>query len=180
MVADFYASEGSDAAEPLLERLRAFQPGEADTLLGALRARQSRVPEAAAALEAALVRFRTDPWPLLLFKQKAIGLATELARRNPAYGPRMFAALDEPFSVHAVQDERRINAALLTPVADFPRTCAAAFGALEPYVPWRSEFLLMRRDCYQTTGDPRLARAMRDLAAFAAREPAPLVTAPVQ
>ena len=52
MAADLEAEAGSDAALPLIEQLRAYQPAEADTVLATLRLRQSRFDKAAAALEA--------------------------------------------------------------------------------------------------------------------------------
>src|SRR5207237_8840860 len=53
MAADIEADAGSDAALPLIDKLRAYQPAEADTILAALRQRPSRFADAAAALVAA-------------------------------------------------------------------------------------------------------------------------------
>ena len=41
MVADVEAGAGSESAEALIERLRVYQPGEADTILAALRIRDT-------------------------------------------------------------------------------------------------------------------------------------------
>ena len=90
MAADLEAEAGSEAALPLIEQLRAWQPAEADTILATLRFRQSRFDEAAAALESAFVRLRVDPWPVLRFKQKALALAEMLIRAPPR---RLAAAL---------------------------------------------------------------------------------------
>ena len=83
MAADLEAEAGSDAALPLIEQLRAYQPAEADTMLATLRLRQSRFDEAAAALESAFVRLRVDPWPVLRFKEKALVLADALSGARP-------------------------------------------------------------------------------------------------
>ena len=83
MAADLEAEAGSDAALPLIEQLRAWQPAEADTILATLRFRQSRFDEAAAALESAIVRFRVDPWPVRRFKEKALVLADVVVRALP-------------------------------------------------------------------------------------------------
>jgi len=43
-------------------------------------------------------------------------------------------------------------------------------------VPWTAPFLILRRDCYQATGDPRLATATRDLVDYFGHEPLPLAS----
>jgi hypothetical protein len=57
---------------------------------------------------------------------------------------------------------------------DFVGACREPIGALEPHVPWRATFLIIRRDCYLATADPRLTTATRDLADYFAHEPLPL------
>ena len=57
---------------------------------------------------------------------------------------------------------------------DFKGMCREPLAALEPYVPWTRAFLVMRRDCYQATGDPRLAVALRELGEFLSGEPLPI------
>jgi hypothetical protein len=57
---------------------------------------------------------------------------------------------------------------------DFKGACREPVNALEPYVPWTAEFVVMRHDCYQATGDPRLASALRDLDEYLSGEPLPL------
>jgi spermidine synthase len=174
MAADLEAEAGSDTALPLIEQLRAYQPAEADTVLATLRLRQSRLDEAASALEAAFARYRTDPWPLMQFKQKALRLAAVIADRQPETARGLFHALGEPFSVRAADTTRLLTRLDLASRFDFRGACQEAIGGLEPHVPWSSDFLVMRRDCYQATSDPRLAGAVRDLQEFVAREPLPL------
>ena len=176
VAAGIEVESASDAALPLIEQLRAFQPGEADTFLAELRLRQGRDEEAAAALEAALARFRRDPWPLTQFKQKAVAMAGALGQRNPLVARRMYAALREPFSVRAADEDRLGTMAGLTRVIDFRGLCRDAVGAFEPHVPWTSQFLGLRRDCYEAVGDPRLEAATRDIIDFISREGLPLET----
>ena len=168
MAADLEADAGSEGALPLIERLRAYQPGEADTILAALRVRQGRFAEAVPALEAALTRFRTDPWPLLQYKQKALTLARALGARDQAFARRLMDALRPPFAVRAVDSERLIAQAELAARVDFRGLCREPVGALEPYAPWAEPFLRLRHACYQQTGDPRIAGATRDLEDFVA------------
>jgi hypothetical protein len=47
----------------------------------------------------------------------------------------------------------------------------AAVESMEPHVPWQLLFLQIRVACYQTTHDPRLTQAERDLRIFFAEEP---------
>lgn len=176
MVADIIALTGSDEALPFIERLRGYDPGEADTILAGLRVAQGRYADAAAALEAALLRFRTDPWPTLRFQEKAVQIADVLAARDPSLAARTFEALGQPFAVRAIEDTRRITYAELTARFDFVGKCREAIDALEPNVPWTERFLRMRRDCYQATEDGRLAQAALDLEEFL-RFQAPLVQA---
>lgn len=174
MAADLEAEAGSEGAEPLIALLRRFQPAEADLFLATLRWRQDRDDEAAAAIEATLVRLRTDPWPLLRYKEKAVALADAIARQSPAMARRMSDALSQPFAVRELEDQRLLLLADLTRQLDFASVCRPAIDAFGEHVPWAGAFLALRRDCYQTTSDPRLEIAERDLNEFLAAEALPL------
>jgi hypothetical protein len=174
MVADLEAEQGSDASLDLIEQLRVYQSGEADALLATLRFRQGRLGEAATALEAAFDSFRAEPWALARYKERAIALAAAAAGRDPEVASRMFEALKAPFSVRAFQDEQLATRATLTRFLRFEQSCRDALTALEPHVPWNKNLLALRRDCYQATGDPRVATAERELREFVSREPMPL------
>ena len=139
MAADLEAEAGSDAALPLIEQLRAWQPAEADTILATLRLRQSRFDDAAAALESAFVRLREDPWPLLRFKQKALALSDALTRRYPGVSRRLFDALRQPFSLRALDEMRLVTLTDLSRQFDFVGACREPIGALEPHVPWTGD-----------------------------------------
>jgi spermidine synthase len=174
MLADIEAEAASDTALDYIRQLRSYEPGEADTILATLRFRQARFDDAAAALEEALENFRVDPWALNRFKQRAVGLAGAVATRSPQIAARMFEALRAPLSLRALHDERLGVLAALTRRVGFEASCQDAVGALEPQAPWTLTFLTIRRDCYQATGNPRLAVAARELRQFLAHEPVPL------
>ena len=150
MAADLEADAGSEAAIPLIELHRRFQPAEADVFLATLRWRQGRVEEAADALELALVRLRSDPWPLLRYKEKALALADAIARRSPALARRMFEAMRKPFAVGELHEQRLLQSADLTRQLDFATMCRPAVDAFGEHVPWSGNFLALRRDCYQS------------------------------
>ena len=171
MLADLEAESGAEAALPLIEQLRAYQPGEADVVLATLRFRQGRFDEAATALEAAFDDFRRNPWALTRFKERGVVLAAAVAVRSDLLGARMFEALGQPFAIRAVEDERLLTRATLTARLNFKGLCGHAMDAFEPHVPWTDSFLKLRRDCYQAIGDQRLAGATSDLADFVARQP---------
>jgi len=175
MLADLEADGGTDAALPMIAALRRYEPAEADTMLAELRLRQQRIEEAAAALEAVFRRLRADPWPLLRYKEKALDLANEITLVDPTLARRLYDALGEPFSIRAVDTDRRLMAAHLSARFDFRGACRAPVAALEPHVPWTKAFLALRRDCYRETSDPRLVHATRDLQEFLDAEPPRLV-----
>ena len=175
MAADVEAEAGSDTALPLIEKLRAYQPAEADTILATLRLRQSRTGEAAEALHAALMRFRVDPWPLLRYKQKVLSLAAAIVSTDPRTGPHIYEALREPFAAHAVDNSRKMTQLDVAAMFDFKARCREPIAGLEPHVPWTGRFLTLRRDCYQLNNDPRAATASRELNDFISRQPLPIV-----
>ncbi len=174
MAADLEAEAGSDTALPLVEQLRAYQPGEADIVLATLRLRQARIEEATAALVSGFTRLRADPWAQIRFVQKSLVLAEALGARSPAAARQLFDTLQQPFSVQAADTPRLVTRVDLAVRFDFRGACQAAFTDLEPNIPWTRALLIMRRDCYQATSDPRLPDALRDLEAYASREPIPL------
>jgi spermidine synthase len=177
MLSDLEAETGSDAALALIDQLRTYQPGEAAAILATLRFRQARFDEAAGALEAAFDDFRASPWALSRFTERAMVLADQLAARSPLLAARMFEALRFPLAVRALQDERLMIVANLTPRLNFNGLCREAVAAFEPHVLWTRPFLTLRRDCYRTVGDPRLAVAARELEEFLANEPPALGSA---
>lgn len=98
--------------------------------------------------------------------------AVELARA-PAFARRMVPLLAQPFAVHMLDDERRGRRLEVATLADFRGLCAAAFGEMEPYVPWERDILTQRRKCYAAVGSPRLKVAEAELRAFLSAEAVP-------
>jgi spermidine synthase len=176
MAADLEAEAGGADASKAIERLRAFDHGEADTVLAALRLRNSDLDGAAGALEAAFHDFRVSPWSAFRFKLKALVLANVVAKLSPSAAHRMLAALDDPFSVRAMEVDRVTTAATISRLVDFKGLCAPLVGLSEPYVPWDLKFLILRRDCYQAVGDTRARRAELDLNDYLLAEPVALAS----
>jgi len=173
MLAVIEADAGSDAARPMIDRIRTYEPAEADAILAMLLGRQNKLDETAAALESAFKRMATDPWPLMAVKRRAVSLAESLGARSPALAQRMIAALSTPFAAGAMPDERLGVAANLSRVAGLAQTCGNVMHALEPHSPWDPQMLTLRRDCYAATADPLLTRAERELQTYASLEAQP-------
>jgi hypothetical protein len=162
------ADTGDDAARAYIERL---EPVEANVTLGRLLFRQGKGEEAMAALEAAYLRYRADPWPLPWFVLSSLAIVEELIARDARLAGRAWNALREPF-VLRMSNEARMN----TVVSAASRTgsgeaCAPAFAAFEPNPVWQEEFLVLRARCYAATGSPLAAPAERDAIEFRAMQP---------
>jgi hypothetical protein len=177
MLAESNADAGVETAAAYAEQLRAAEPTDADLVLGRLRFQQHRPADAAAMLERALLNARHDPWATIDAMGRSLDLVRALATVR-ALSPALTDALARPFAAGLWEDARRWY--LATMLRDFeacsPRTIRA-LRALEPWPPWQVEFLKARRDCYATVlMDDLRNRAEDDLDAYAAAEPAPLLT----
>jgi tetratricopeptide (TPR) repeat protein len=165
------AEAGDDRALPYIERLRALQPVEADGILGRLYARQGRFEDAGKALEAALTRFHQDPWASPVLTVASLHLAAEVGRRDPAQALRLFQSVREPFALYADEDDRLSAMADLLSRMNAAPSCADALRPLEPHALWTLNWLVLRRDCYVASGDPRAQQAIADLAEYLRYEP---------
>jgi predicted O-methyltransferase YrrM len=180
MLAEALAEPGDEAALPLLEKLRRFEPTEADALLARLRLRQGHPAEAIVALEAAFRGYRDDPWPRLdVMRRALVGTAVDLAQ-DRAVARRLYDVLAEPFAVRMLEDDRREARFKLAAVVDFRHLCAEALAPFEPHVPWRKEMLVLRYQCYAPEGGPRAKGAEADLVAFVSAEAVPFGTGLVE
>jgi hypothetical protein len=170
MVAESLAQAGQPAARDLAERLRAFNPIEADLVLARLHYRLGEIDQASALLQAAFIKHRSDPWPAPFVVKRALTMARDLAKTHTRHAERLYLALAAPFAVMSLEEDRR-EAALSVSLAGARRYCVAAFAVYEPHLPWREVFLERRRDCYRALGHPLAARAAADLEEFLAGEP---------
>jgi spermidine synthase len=174
VLASIEADSGSEAAMPWIERIRTFEPPEADSLVARLRYHQGRPDEAVTALRAALVGFRSDPWSTQGAMLASLSLVAQIAARHLSAAGPLLDALAEPFAVNALNVPRLTQAAELTRSVNFGVRCVAPIGQFEPNPLWNYGFLTLRRDCYRAANDPRLELAQNDLEEFLRREPASL------
>jgi hypothetical protein len=101
---------------------------------------------------------------------RGLGLAREIAAVQPAMAGSLFEALAPPFSIRALDQERRISLAFVARSGALWDACRSAVRALEPDVPWRADVLSLRAECYERARDGGAARAAADLRAFQAGE----------
>ncbi|HET7710718.1 MAG TPA: fused MFS/spermidine synthase [Thermoanaerobaculia bacterium] len=171
------ADSGDERALQIAEKLRPYQPAESDAIAARLRVRQGREEDAAALLEQAFTRLRSDAWPSAAIVERAIGSAVEISR-SPAIAHRMYAALSQRFAAGQANLSRLTALTHIGYNADHcGAKTVAALRALEPNPPWNRRHLQMRSECYAKASLSELAsRAAGDLAEFVAAEPDPLIS----
>jgi hypothetical protein len=173
MVALALADGGDDAAVAYVDRLRPFQPLEADAIMGRLRLRQGKLDEAVRALTSAFVGYRRDPWPWPIILAYALDTAKGVVTQNPETLPAIRAALSEPFAL-LMFDEGRIEVLTSFAVGNEPDdSCADALRAIEPHVPWELPTLTWRARCYERVHDPNAGKATSELEEFMEGQPTP-------
>ncbi|MFN0017536.1 MAG: fused MFS/spermidine synthase [Pirellulaceae bacterium] len=165
MFAAAFAELNDPRALPLIERLKGFQPLEADAVRAAYHLRRGDRAKAAEALETVFLGLRRDPTPHRSVITPAFPMAIDIARQDPLLAAELMHALGEPFSVLYMEEARVRTACLLAGMVG-PRESAVCLASLEPNVFWELEFLNLRAKAYQATGHPLAERARRDLALF--------------
>jgi hypothetical protein len=171
LVAESFAEIGDDQTRAHLDRLRAYQPVEADAILARLYLRQGRPADAAEALRVAFEGYREDPWPWPLIMEHALQTAKELGARSPESIGVLRPALEAPFSVLMLDDVRNETILSMVMARDPDPTCADALRPFEPYVPWHQALLTWRSRCYKMLTHPESDRAEIDLARFTRDQP---------
>ncbi|HEX8409804.1 MAG TPA: fused MFS/spermidine synthase [Thermoanaerobaculia bacterium] len=166
-LAHVLAVTGDEHALTLAEELRAWQPAEADAIVGLLRMRQGRVDDAAPAILRALTRYREDPWPLSGLMESVVSIAPELVD-HPTHAEAILDALSRPYSAYQLEEVRRLAyvAATWRSGRCSPRNLGA-LNAMEPHAVWMKPILEMRVLCYENAALTQLAlRAKQDLKEF--------------
>jgi hypothetical protein len=173
MLGQSLAEHADEAALIFIDRLRSWKPAEAAAILGRLRLRQDRLQEAAAALEAAFVAYRSEPWSWPFVMNLAIESAKELTTKSAPAIPLMKEALAQRFSVSMFDDARRAVLLALAMIPKIDSSCTETLQPYEPYVPWREELLSWRSRCYTLAKDPMQERAAVELEEFKRNLPMP-------
>ena len=165
MVAEALADQADPEAAGHIERLGAVWPTTAAAIRARLFFRKGDLPSARAALQEAFTRLRTDPWANRTIIRRAMGLATELAKRQPPMAKGLYVLFDAPFAVRVLDDYRQQT--LLDIGAGIGLASGAeAVGRFEPHVPWAEAFLRYRAQSYAAAGSPLARQADKDLQRF--------------
>jgi predicted membrane-bound spermidine synthase len=160
-------SQGDPRAPALIERLRDFEPIEADTLSALLTLRNGDKKLAAMYCERALLGLRKDPWPV--YVGSLCRLAQMIGERDERYREKMYDALREPFAMQ-VHDPERISAATALAEKIGGKTLLAHVESFEPYAPWTQRFLAVRAKAYDDANHPLARAAERDLKRYEAQQ----------
>jgi hypothetical protein len=173
-VAHVLALSGDTRAEELAGKLHAWQPVEADAIVGILRSRQGRSGEAVDLIERALIAYRHDPWPLRGVMESTLTVAATTAW-DAQHAPRVLEAVSVPYAAWQLEEVRRIAyVARAWSDGKCNARTIGALGALEPHTAWVKEILQMRALCYETARMGELAvRARRELTEFETDEATP-------
>ena len=148
------------------ERLRAFQPIEADIIMAILHTRQGQTDKGVVALESAFLGCRTDPWAWPALVKSALALAVDLGTRDAGHARRLYNALRQPFVMDFAKEGRLETLLNLSFRLDSPRGCIEVLEQLEPHIPWKRKLLEARVRCYRAGGHANSEKAQRDLDAY--------------
>ncbi len=171
LLAESLARLGERDALGYVAELRSYQPVEADAILAAYCYEVGDLASATAALEAAFVGYRRDPWPSRRIMSRAIRVAEWIARRDGGLATRIYRALREPFAVRVLDSKRKQALARVSMLSDDTGLCVDAMELFEPYPVWTQKALLARAECYEINRHPLADRAWDDLTAFVAAAP---------
>ncbi len=171
LFAEGLAEAGDGRAVTHIQELRGLEATEAEAVTARLAYRLGQAELAQTALVSALLHYREDPWPSQVSMARALSLAEELAAAHPGMAPVLEEALARPFAVAALEEPRRLVRFRIAARLALSDRCREAVLGLEPFVPWRSDFLRFRAQCYAATRDPRARLAAAELEEFLRAEP---------
>jgi spermidine synthase len=174
MIGEALADGGDARTLEFAEKLRPYQPAEADAILARYLWSQGKFKECYEATSAALIRYRQDPWPISALMYRLLAVAADLPLRDPALAPLVWELLSHPLPLSLLGDELLLSRIAVARYLSNAHQ-VEAFEALEPHFPWREDLLEERVRVYEAGGNPRAALARKELQEFLALEPTPFV-----
>jgi spermidine synthase len=174
-VSECLASQGDSAALPLIEKLAAALPRDAEAIRAEFLWRDGRPQQATETLESFFRGLREDPWPSRELITRSMERAEAIARsdRSRTAAGLLYNALATPFCVFTNESER-LGVLLGIGIyldEDQPREHALpVLQAFEPHVLWQRNFLKTRKECYLAQHSPLAEQANRDFDEFLKRE----------
>lgn len=175
LVSECLASQGDNAAVPLIEKLAEALPRDAEAIRAEFLWREGRPQEATETLENFLRGLHEDPWPSSELINRSLARAEAIARsdRSKVAAGLFYDALATPFSVFASESERlgvRLGIAMYLDDDRPGERALPVLQAFEPYVVWQRNFLNTRKECYLAQHSPLAKQADRDFDEFMKRE----------
>jgi SAM-dependent methyltransferase len=174
LVAETLADAGDEEA---LLWVRDARPAEALAVMARLRFRQGRRVVAVGALREAFFALRTDPWPFWTTMHQAMILGEEIAAADAPRAAEVFTALEEPFVLYTMEEDRKKTLMRLARHLPAATACERVLRQYGDFPPWTQEFLTWRAQCFRALQRPELELALGDLTEFLAAEPRPLYVA---
>ncbi len=171
VMAESLASLGDDRARSYIDKLRNYQPTEADAIAARWMTRRKSPEQAATFLESAFRRYRRDPWPLPSVMRHAFDTLTDLVSQNPELAERMYQAVSSPFVGYLHEDRRAHTMLKLARQYELHVPCWETLKVVEPHVPWEEDLLQWRAGCYAPLGNGAAATAQREFQQFIQQEP---------
>jgi predicted membrane-bound spermidine synthase len=171
LVTDCLASVGDPRTPQYLALLARDHPLEAQLVEAVWHFAAKRPAEAGERLLSALQGYATDPWVYRPLVGRVLPSAEDLAQREPALGPRLFAAFSHPFVIDQFNDLRLHVHFELAKLIDSQKLCLEGLAPFEPHPRWEEDFLRFREECYRLHHHPLADRAARDLEAFLDKAP---------
>jgi hypothetical protein len=159
------AENGEDATLESIAMVREYWPAIADAILARYYWRKNDKEKALAAIEEAILQFRSDPWQNKAVMFHTLNLAMEMAKADKQLALRLESVLREPFSVFILEDFRKFVLLQIASNIDVQH----ALEVIElwgPHFPWQEELLQQRKLIYEETGHPEALRAEEDLRIF--------------
>ena len=182
MVTECLAERGDDRVQAYAEKLRAWQPGEADAALARYSWRKEKPDAAATLLTGAILEWHEQPWALHDLMERALQLGQTIGAtpETAARAIPIFNALGREFSVGLLDTERvavRLEIARQLDRSRDREMVRQVLAEFEPEVPWAGELLRLRADTYRASGDALARLADADLRRFQSGEERPFVWA---
>jgi spermidine synthase len=179
LIAEALASQGNGVAGSYIEQLAEVLPADAEMIRATLFFKQNRIEEATQSLDKFFHILRKDPWPAYKLIERGISLAGEVAAADGSKLAAIFLynALGEPFCVFNKESDRLtklLNIGIALDGTNPGQYTLAGLEAFEPNIPWRYEFLRVRKACYNSMDSPRAEQANRDFDEFVKHEPTKL------
>jgi spermidine synthase len=171
MVAEAMADGGQASALEMIEKLRPYQPAEADAILARYLWSQGRYQDCYRACAAAMGRYRVDPWPLSNLMGRFFAVLGDLPMRDPNLTPLVHDLFAQPLPLWLLDDERNYMHLLIAQYMGNDRALEA-LQPLEPNFPWRRDLLEQRARIYEAAKDPRARMARQELELFDRKVPA--------